>query len=91
MSNWITKAAEQFPKAVRFLGDGRYACSTSDGTVVYLAETERQQLAICLGIEKPVKKDLLFPTCPMPTNCSSVHDGDADDRRRDRERRREQQ
>jgi hypothetical protein len=89
MSDYLQTARLVFPNAVRILGYGRWACSTSDGQVVYLAATEQQQNAICLGIEKPVKKDLLFPTCPIPTNCSSIHDGDADDRRRERELRRQ--
>jgi hypothetical protein len=81
MSNWLKIAAEQFPDAVRILGNGRYA--VANGSVVYLATTEQQQRAISLGIESPVKRDL------QPVDFSTIPDlEDADERRK---RRRAQQ
>jgi hypothetical protein len=64
MSNYLKIAHEVFPSAVRILGDGRWACSTADGSIVYLAATEQQRSSICLGIESPKKVDLKYPTCP---------------------------
>lgn len=67
MHNWIKIAAELFPTATRILGDGRWA--VANGDVVYLCQTEQQQRHVSLGIGAPVKKDLLYPTTPVPTNC----------------------
>jgi hypothetical protein len=78
MSNWLKIAAEQFPTATRILGDGRYA--VANGTVVYLATTEQQQRAISLGIEHPVKKDLL------PLDLSAIPDLEDHEERRARRR-----
>src|SRR5258706_14736388 len=74
MSNWLKIAAEQFPSAVRILGDGRYA--VANGNVVYLCADERQQRSVALGIESPVKRDL------QPVDFSKMPDlEDADERR----------
>jgi hypothetical protein len=73
------------------MGDGRYAVGVFDDAgvvrIVYLAMTEQQQRNISLGVEHSRCVNLL-PTTPALTTCSTRYDGDADDRRRDREERR---
>jgi len=86
MSNFETLAGDRWPNA-QIHGRGRFALRSERGEV-YLYQTENQARA-CAPFHNSVVFDLR--RCPLPTNCSNVHDGDADDRRRARQERQRSQ
>jgi hypothetical protein len=77
--NWERLAADRWPTA-QIHGRGRYALRSERGDV-YLYQTEAQARASAPFYDSRAID--LAPT-PFPENCSTVHDGDADDRRRAR-------
>jgi hypothetical protein len=87
--NWASRAADKIanPNNAPIHGNGRWALVARIAgklTDIYLYETESQARASAPFYDcKPID---LMPT-PFPENCSNVHDGDADDRRRARQER----